>query len=240
MPVHHLPALSLFVTGLLIVFSVPVVVVPPAAKLIQQNASSADELVEEPPSPINFSDCLRGRQPAHWPHAYQHICADLVPASVAKLSIQQEKSRPRASQKSYTNDNRVESAPLCFSDKRTAIMRGKNLSGIAITLPAPCSLHVPVSGTVVYADRFQGYGGVVIIDAKEGRKLVIAGLSEIHVRRGEKIYSATSIGKTGQEFAPALRASFKTIADENQVSLVYFDMRDRRGNVLPISWISGI
>lgn len=239
MPAHHLPTLSLFAAGLLIVFSIPVVAVPLAAKLIQQNTSSADELVEEPPSPINLSDCLRGRQPVHWPRAYQHICADLVPASAAKLPIPPEKSRPRAPRKSYTNDSRAESAPLCFPDKRTAIMRGKDLSGIAITFPAPCSLHVPVSGTVVYADRFQGYGGVVIIDAKEGRKLIIAGLSEIYVRRGEKIYGATYIGKTGQEFAPALRASFKTTADEKRASLVYLDMRDRRGNVLPIPWISG-
>lgn len=239
MPAHRLPALSLFAAGLLIVFSVPVALASLAAKHLQQNTSPADELVEEPPSPINLSDCLRGRQPAHWPHAYRHICTDLVPASVARLSIPSEKSQPRAPQKSHTNDNRAESAPLCFSDKRAAIMRGKNLSGIAITISAPCSLHVPISGTVIYAGRFQGYSGVVIIEEKESRKLIVAGLSEIYVRRGEKIYGTTSIGKTGQEFAPALRANFKITADEKRVSLVYFDMRDRHGNVLPVSWISG-
>lgn len=239
MPAHRLPVLSLFATGLLIAFSIPVALAPLAAKHLQQNTSPADELMEEPPSPVNLSDCLRGRQPAHWPHAYRHICADLVPASVAKLPIPSEKSRPRAPQKSHTNDDRVESAPLCFSDKRTAIMRGKDLSGIAITFPTPCSLHVPISGTVIYAGRFQGYSGVVIIEAKERRKLIVAGLSEIYVRRGEKIYGATSIGKAGQEFAPALRANFKITADEKRVSLVYFDMRDRHGKVLPISWIAG-
>jgi septal ring factor EnvC (AmiA/AmiB activator) len=75
-------------------------------------------------------------------------------------------------------------------------------NGIEIETAPEGPVHAVHEGTVVFADRFQGYGLLVVVD-HGGRHYSLYGhLGEIDVRVGDKLTGMQTIGRTGSE-APA-------------------------------------
>ncbi|MCS7250285.1 MAG: peptidoglycan DD-metalloendopeptidase family protein [candidate division WOR-3 bacterium] len=73
-------------------------------------------------------------------------------------------------------------------------------------------------GRVVYADRFRGYGNMVIIDHNEGYYTVYSNLSEIAVRVNQEVKAKEVIGLSGE--------------------YLHFELRKEGQPVNPLEWLS--
>jgi len=73
-------------------------------------------------------------------------------------------------------------------------------------------------GRVVYADRFRGYGNMVIIDHTEGYYTVYANLSEIAVRVNQEVKAKEVIGLSGE--------------------YLHFELRKEGQPVNPLEWLA--
>ncbi len=70
-------------------------------------------------------------------------------------------------------------------------------NGIDIISGEGTSVIASHRGTVVYADRFYGYGNIIIIDHENGYHTLYAHLSVVNVMNGEKVNQGEIIGKVG-------------------------------------------
>lgn len=111
---------------------------------------------------------------------------------------------------------------------------GRAPAGVALAVPAACLLESPAAGKVVFAGTFKGYNGVVIVELPQGRRLVVAGLGTLQVRRGAQVSPGDILGASSDVRAPALEAAF----GEGDVPVVYFDMRNRNGKPEALSWFA--
>lgn len=66
-----------------------------------------------------------------------------------------------------------------------------------------CRMPSPLAGKVLYAGRFKGYLGVVILETQKGR-ITLAGLEEIAVARGAAVEKGDTLGTAPAATAPAL------------------------------------
>ncbi|HET8648369.1 MAG TPA: peptidoglycan DD-metalloendopeptidase family protein, partial [Vicinamibacteria bacterium] len=69
-------------------------------------------------------------------------------------------------------------------------------NGIDLEVPADTPVHAVHEGTVVFADRFRGYGLLVIVEHGRHHTLY-AHLAEAGVQPGQKIAAGTRVGTVG-------------------------------------------
>jgi septal ring factor EnvC (AmiA/AmiB activator) len=70
-------------------------------------------------------------------------------------------------------------------------------NGIDIAAPQDAPVHAVYDGTVVFADRFRGYGLMVVLDHGGKHHTLYAHLAETAVRVGEKVAGGQVVGTTG-------------------------------------------
>jgi len=71
-------------------------------------------------------------------------------------------------------------------------------NGVEIDAPAEAPVAAVHDGTVVFADRFLGYGLMVVLDHGGKHHTLYAHLSEAFVRQGQKVAAGETIGNVGQ------------------------------------------
>jgi septal ring factor EnvC (AmiA/AmiB activator) len=70
-------------------------------------------------------------------------------------------------------------------------------NGIDIGAPLGEEIKAVEKGTVVFADRFSGYGKMIIVDHGERYYTIYAHLSEILTKNGEQVRRSETIGRLG-------------------------------------------
>ncbi|HEX7776541.1 MAG TPA: hypothetical protein VF449_08435 [Parvibaculum sp.] len=157
-----------------------------------------------------------------------------APKAAAAVPPKPEHRDARCTVDEYGAVSRTDGGDVPESGGRQ-VMRGRS-PGVALLLPGACKLKSPVNGKVLFAGTFKGYSGVVILALDGGRhRLVIAGLGAIYVQRGELISHGKLIGESADAAAPALASAYEI----EKGSLVYFDMRNRKGAAEEVSWLAG-
>jgi len=96
-------------------------------------------------------------------------------------------------------------------------------NGIDIEAPPDTPVHAIHDGRVVFADRFLGYGLMVVVDHGGKRHSLYAQLAEVSVAPGQEVQAGTVLGTTGQgtEQGPGL----------------YFEMRYQGRAEDPMEWL---
>lgn len=125
-----------------------------------------------------LDDCLRGTGRIEGDDAYAAYCTDLAGLGAA----------PR---------------PAAPPERDSAVCTLPQASGLA-PVKSGCRIASPVAGTALFADRFKGYLGVVIIETDKGDRLTIAGLSLVAAERGARIAAGDMLGAAPAKTAPAL------------------------------------
>jgi septal ring factor EnvC (AmiA/AmiB activator) len=98
-------------------------------------------------------------------------------------------------------------------------------NGIDIEAPVGEEVRAVEKGTVVFADRFSGYGKMVILDHGERYYTIYAHLSEILKRNGESVKRGEVLGKAGD-------------SDSLSGSNLYFEMRKDGRSIDPVPWFA--
>jgi hypothetical protein len=114
--------------------------------------------------------------------------------------------------------------------------RGRTV-GVALLVPAACGVKSPLKAKVLYAGDFKGYRGVVILGLTSKRRLIVAGLGALRVKRGDMVERGAILGATLAMGAPALVTAFN--ADMNRErSLLFFDLRSASGASKDVYWLA--
>jgi septal ring factor EnvC (AmiA/AmiB activator) len=96
-------------------------------------------------------------------------------------------------------------------------------NGIDIDAPAEAPVAAVHDGTVVFADRFEGYGLMVVLDHGGKHHTLYAHLADVSVRRGQKVAAGETVGTVGTEVdGPGL----------------YFEVRFQGHPEDPLEWLS--
>lgn len=95
--------------------------------------------------------------------------------------------------------------------------------GIDIDAPLGEDIKAVEKGTVVYADRFSGYGKMVIIDHGDRYYTIYGHLSEILKKTGDEVKRGEVLGRVGD-------------SDSLAGSKVYFEMRKDGRSLDPVPW----
>jgi murein DD-endopeptidase MepM/ murein hydrolase activator NlpD len=209
---------------------------------------NAGRLAAAPPE-MNLGDCLRGENPKTWPAVYRAICAEIAPSAprAARPATQPAARLMPAEDATPLPDCIVdeEGATKLTHDKKRQILPPRRAgrhaaadasAGVALRVEPACMVTSPASGTVLYAGEFKGYLGVVILGLADGRRLTVAGLGKVGVRRGETLRRGQNIGLTSRADAPALSAAYR--GDGRPGSLLYFDLRNAEGAGEPVFWLA--
>ena len=96
-------------------------------------------------------------------------------------------------------------------------------NGIDIEAPPDTPVHAIHDGRVVYADRFLGYGLMVVVDHGGKRHSLYAQLAEVSVAPGQEVQAGTVLGTTGQ--------------GTDQGPGLYFEMRYQGRAEDPLEWL---
>ena len=97
-------------------------------------------------------------------------------------------------------------------------------NGIDIDAAMGQEIKAVEKGTVVYADRFAGYGKMVIIDHGERYYTIYGHLSEIVKKTGDQVKQGEVVGRVGD-------------SDSFAGSKLYFEMRKDGHSVDPVPWL---
>ncbi len=98
---------------------------------------------------------------------------------------------------------------------------GAREDGIAIVTRAGAVVTAPFDGVIDWAEAFGRLGNVVIIDVGEEYRLVLIGLGELDVRRGQQVRAGEPLGAMAREGAGLLK----------------FQVRRRDLPVNPVPWL---
>jgi murein DD-endopeptidase MepM/ murein hydrolase activator NlpD len=109
--------------------------------------------------------------------------------------------------------------------------------GVALLVDSACMVESPVNGKVMYAGEFKGYLGVIIVRLASGQQLIAAGLDRIDVKRGDAVSVGQTLGVTSAALAPALAAAYRRDKADKPRSLLYFDMRNSKGDGDKLAWL---
>lgn len=101
----------------------------------------------------------------------------------------------------------------------TAIVR----NGIEIAVAPGQRVGAVHEGTVAYADKFTGYGTLVIIEHAGGAYTLYGHLDAAHVARGDRVEPGTSLGASGR--------------NPNGNPVLYFELRIDGRPVDPLQWL---
>jgi septal ring factor EnvC (AmiA/AmiB activator) len=96
--------------------------------------------------------------------------------------------------------------------------------GIAIEAPLGEAVKAVEGGNVIFADRFSGYGKMVIIDHGQRYYTVYAHLSEILKGAGQAVQKGDAIGQVGD-------------SDSLRGTRLYFEIRKDGKPLDPVSWL---
>jgi len=96
-------------------------------------------------------------------------------------------------------------------------------NGIDIEAPIGEEIRAVEQGTVVFADRFAGYGRMVIIDHGERYFSVYAHLSEMLKKKGSMVRRGETLGRVGD-------------SDSLAGAKLYFEMRKDGKSIDPLPW----
>ncbi len=96
--------------------------------------------------------------------------------------------------------------------------------GIDIDAPLGEGIRVVEKGRVVFADRFTGYGRMVIVDHGQRYYTVYAHLSEIVKKNGEELRRGEILGRVGD-------------SDSLSGAKLYFELRKDGRSVDPLPWL---
>ncbi|MEO0099120.1 MAG: peptidoglycan DD-metalloendopeptidase family protein [candidate division WOR-3 bacterium] len=88
--------------------------------------------------------------------------------------------------------------------------RTKN-TGIDIECAVGSPVKVIAKGRVVYAERFMGYGNMVIVDHREGYYTIYSDLSEILVTVGQELEGGNVLGKASENLHFEIRREGKPV-----------------------------
>ena len=95
--------------------------------------------------------------------------------------------------------------------------------GIDIGAPIGEDIRAVEKGTIVYADRFSGYGKMVIVDHGERYYTIYGHLSEILKKSGDEVRRGEVVGRAGD-------------SDSLAGSKLYFEMRKDGRSLDPVPW----
>ncbi len=95
--------------------------------------------------------------------------------------------------------------------------------GIDIDAPIGEEIKAVEKGTVVYADRFSGYGKMVIVDHGERYYTIYGHLSEMLKKSGDEVKRGEVVGRAGD-------------SDSLAGSKLYFEMRKDGRSLDPVPW----
>ena len=98
-------------------------------------------------------------------------------------------------------------------------------NGVDIEAPVGEEVRAVEKGTVVFADRFSGYGKMVIVDHGERYYTIYAHLSEILKRNGDSVKRGEVLGKAGD-------------SDSLSGAKLYFEMRKDGRSIDPVPWFA--
>ncbi|GEM_PF-1436149 len=184
----------------------------------------------------SLDDCLRGTATvASDNETYAAFCADLASFAASIVAPdepeeQEEESGSETEKQEYARAPEPARAPAvqCRVDASGAArintdgiwtsspvrehagsppgMRGGRSSRIVL-VPQGCDVESPADAKVLYAGPFKGYLGVVILDAGKTERLIVAGLGEVAVQRGDSVTRGATIGATSKSTAPALASA---------------------------------
>jgi hypothetical protein len=193
------------------------------------------------PPEMNLGDCLRGEMPKTWPVAYRAICTEIAPTT--RRFTPHIPAESAAMQPGCIVDEK--GATKLRHDRKRQVLPPRRAghyaaadaaSGVALRVEPACLVASPASGNVLYAGEFKGYLGVVILGLADGRRITVAGLGRVGVRRGETLRRGANIGSTSHVDAPALSVAYR--GDGRSGSLLYFDLRNARGDGEPVFWLA--
>jgi septal ring factor EnvC (AmiA/AmiB activator) len=98
-------------------------------------------------------------------------------------------------------------------------------NGVDIEAPLGEEVKAVEKGTVVFADRFSGYGKMVILDHGERYYTIYAHLSEILKRNGDTVKRGEALGRAGE-------------SDSLSGAKLYFEMRKDGRSIDPVPWFA--
>ena len=98
-------------------------------------------------------------------------------------------------------------------------------NGIDIAAPVGEEVKAVEKGTVVFADRFSGYGKMVIIDHGARYYTIYAHLSEILKKNGDVVKRGEVLGRAGD-------------SDSLSGAKLYFEMRKDGRSIDPVPWFA--
>lgn len=83
-------------------------------------------------------------------------------------------------------------------------VEGRQSPGLAIRTEGGRTVTAPARGDVEYAGNFRSYGGTVIIRTSKNLRLVVFGLGELSVSKGEVVNEGQQIGLSSQVLEPVI------------------------------------
>jgi murein hydrolase activator len=110
---------------------------------------------------------------------------------------------------------------------------GEPATGLSWRTEPGAAVVAPCGGTVAFAEPFQGYGKLAIIDCGGGFHTVLGGLGQFAVAPGQAIQSGDAVGTM-----PALtRAVASTRAAAVDPPVLYFELRRQGRPIDPSAWL---
>jgi len=77
------------------------------------------------------------------------------------------------------------------------------VGGLVIRTPRRAQIVAPYDGRIAFVGNFQNYGQLLILDVGEGYHMVLAGLTQAYVVKGQSVLAGEPIGKMADRRKPA-------------------------------------
>jgi septal ring factor EnvC (AmiA/AmiB activator) len=101
---------------------------------------------------------------------------------------------------------------------------GLRRKGLSIEARAGGQVVAPFHGEVVFADRFRGYGRLLIIDHGEGYHILLAGFARIDAKVGQSIVAGEPVGVMERP--------------KNKNPVLYIEFRRKGHPINPLPWLT--
>jgi murein hydrolase activator len=113
---------------------------------------------------------------------------------------------------------------------------GSRMNGFALATAKRAQVRSPITGRVEFAGHFRSYGQVLIIEARGGYVLVLAGMEEILPVRGQSVTTGEPVGRMGDRQASAVVAGRSEIL---LTPVLYVELRHNGKPVDSRPWWAG-
>lgn len=105
-----------------------------------------------------------------------------------------------------------------------ALETGLSRKGIEIETRAQAQVVAPFEGRIVYAEKFRGYGQLLIIEHGEGYHTLLAGLDRLDGSVGQWVVAGEPVGVMGRP--------------ESGLSILYVELRRHGQPINPSPWLA--